>query len=153
MAVGVTRNNLNAAMSRHMFAIANALGTGIVADAKAKVPVASGELQASIGYRVFQSRWVLRIQATAAHAWFVEFGTIHMRARPFIRPALATWLYPGIVAHVHIGGAVTFRGILHAVTPENLRIGRQFEKRLSRFSRSDSLRHRQDASDPGRDIT
>jgi HK97 gp10 family phage protein len=152
MATGVTRNNLHSAMSRHMTAVAHGLGSRIVAEAEARVPVATGELKESIGYRVFPSRWVLRIQATAAHAWFVEFGTLHMRARPFIRPALAAWLYPGVVAHVQINGLVTFRGVPHAMTAENLRIGRQFEKRLSRFNRGTNLRHKQDASDPGRDV-
>jgi len=50
-------------------------------------PVRTGFLRASVV--IFEvEQWVRKISATAHYASFVEFGTIRMAAKPFMRPAL-----------------------------------------------------------------
>lgn len=50
------------------------------------VSVRTGFLQSTIYYTV--TGFVLEFGAAANYAWYVECGTWHMTARPFIRPAL-----------------------------------------------------------------
>lgn len=58
--------------------------------AKQFVPVRTGQLQNSIYARVRE--WVVEIGAEAAYALFVEFGTRHIQARPYLYPAIAEHL-------------------------------------------------------------
>lgn len=59
--------------------------------AKALAPVLTGTLVRSISSRHSGAgaRQKITISASAPHAPYVEFGTARMRARPFLRPALA----------------------------------------------------------------
>ncbi|MCS7124780.1 MAG: HK97 gp10 family phage protein [Candidatus Bathyarchaeota archaeon] len=54
-------------------------------DAKALAPVRTGRLRGSIYAKT--SGWTVEVGATAEYAIYVEFGTRHMQAQPFIRPA------------------------------------------------------------------
>src|SRR5258708_763976 len=63
-------------------------GKRIVARAKQLVPVRTGQMRDSIGYIYRQSDKKLILHADHPAAFFVEFGTRLMRARPFLRPAL-----------------------------------------------------------------
>jgi HK97 gp10 family phage protein len=51
-----------------------------------RVPVKTGRLQRSIYSKI--GEWVAEVGAEAAYAMFVELGTRHMRARPFLYPAV-----------------------------------------------------------------
>jgi len=59
-------------------------------DAKAGVPVRSGELQRSIEKKVEDKgvKVIGSVYTDSPYANFVEFGTSRMRARPFMRPAI-----------------------------------------------------------------
>ncbi|MEM3699849.1 MAG: HK97 gp10 family phage protein [Candidatus Bathyarchaeia archaeon] len=54
--------------------------------AKQLAPVRTGHLRSSI-YAKIQD-WVAQIGAEATYALFVEFGTRHMQAHPFLYPAI-----------------------------------------------------------------
>jgi HK97 gp10 family phage protein len=58
----------------------------VKASARQRVPVKTGQLQRSIYSKI--SEWVAEVGAEAAYAMFVELGTRHMRARPFLYPAV-----------------------------------------------------------------
>ncbi len=58
----------------------------IKASARQRVPVKTGNLRSSIYSKI--SEWVAIVGAEAAYAMFVELGTRHMRARPFLYPAI-----------------------------------------------------------------
>lgn len=58
-------------------------------EAKQKAPVDTGHLRASIGtQQVNQLTWYVRAQAH--YALYVEMGTRHMRAQPYMGPAVET---------------------------------------------------------------
>ena len=59
-------------------------------EARRRVPVRSGYLQSTI-YAVVRD-WVIHVGAEAAYALFVELGTRHMQARPFLWPAIQQYL-------------------------------------------------------------
>lgn len=61
------------------------VGDAILADARAKAPVATGELRDS-GFSEVSGDHV-QVGFTAEHAPYVELGTVHMHARPYLRPA------------------------------------------------------------------
>jgi len=54
--------------------------------ARQLVPVKTGRLRGSIFTRVHE--WVANIGAEAPYAMFIEFGTRHVQARPYLYPAL-----------------------------------------------------------------
>jgi HK97 gp10 family phage protein len=58
--------------------------------ARQMVPVKTGYLQSTI-YATVQD-WVVNIGADATYALFVEQGTQHMRAQPFLYPAIQLYL-------------------------------------------------------------
>ncbi len=64
-------------------------GEAIVAKAKELVHVDTGQTQASIGYTYRQSDKTLSIHADTPWALFLEMGTRHSQAYPYIRPAIA----------------------------------------------------------------
>lgn len=55
--------------------------------ARTNAPVDTGELQGSIEAEML-SEFEGHVIATAEHAPFVEFGTVHMVAQPFMAPAV-----------------------------------------------------------------
>jgi HK97 gp10 family phage protein len=64
----------------------NRLGGEIEADAKVACPVDTGRLRDSISHEVDGD--TVRVTASAPYAAYVEDGTQHMAAEPFLRPAL-----------------------------------------------------------------
>jgi HK97 gp10 family phage protein len=58
----------------------------VASTAQSICPVDTGELQSSIGVEM-QSEFEGHVVATAEHAPYVEFGTVHMMAQPFLGPA------------------------------------------------------------------
>jgi HK97 gp10 family phage protein len=54
------------------------------------VPVKTGRLRSSIYAKI--QEWVAEIGAEATYALFVEFGTRSMQARPYLYPAIQTYL-------------------------------------------------------------
>lgn len=65
-----------------------------VADVKAaamrSVPVRTGHLRSTI-YATIRE-WVANVGADATYALFVELGTVHMRAQPYLYPAIQQYL-------------------------------------------------------------
>jgi HK97 gp10 family phage protein len=74
-----TRENLNAVL------VKNASDAASIA--RQIVPVDTGFLQESIAVSV-SSGGVIRLEANAPYAGYVEYGTVHMSPQPFIRPAI-----------------------------------------------------------------
>jgi len=66
----------------------HAAGRDAVAHAKGVVPVDTGRLQRSIDYVVGEGP-VLVIYAATDYARYVEEGTAHMAAQPYLGPAVA----------------------------------------------------------------
>ena len=63
----------------------------IAEDARARVRASSsdtGELENSIETTVDPRTLTATVEATAPHAAFVEYGTVHQAAQPFMTPAL-----------------------------------------------------------------
>jgi HK97 gp10 family phage protein len=58
--------------------------------ARRTVPVRTGYLQSTI-YALVKD-WVIHVGAEATYALFVELGTRHMRARPYLWPAIQQYL-------------------------------------------------------------
>lgn len=54
--------------------------------AKQLVPVRTGHLRSSIYANI--KEWVADIGAEATYAYFVELGTRHMKAQPYLEPAI-----------------------------------------------------------------
>lgn len=68
--------------------------TKVVQTAKQLVPVRTGNLRDSIGLAPGTEGGrtgtaLVSVVATAPYAGYVEFGTVHMAPRPYMRPALA----------------------------------------------------------------
>jgi len=63
--------------------------SGLVVEGKAKLlaPVDTGRLRNSIK-SVMQSKTVVRVGTNVFYAKFMEFGTVFISPRPFLRPAL-----------------------------------------------------------------
>jgi HK97 gp10 family phage protein len=62
----------------------------VKAEAMRTVPVKTGYLRSTI-YATVQN-WVVNIGAEATYALFVELGTKHMQARPYLWPAIQKYL-------------------------------------------------------------
>ena len=65
--------------------ITRGTGKAIVDTAQDIVAFDSGELHDSIG--LIERSGGVDVVATAGHAGFIEFGTVHMPPQPFLRPA------------------------------------------------------------------
>lgn len=93
IAIKVTKNRLGAIadiLPRATGAIVNKHGQAMEATAKRLVPVDTGALQASIQWRMVNTT---DGELTAGggdvnYEGFVEFGTRHMAAQPYLRPAV-----------------------------------------------------------------
>jgi HK97 gp10 family phage protein len=62
----------------------------VKAEAMRTVPVKTGYLRSTIYAQV--QNWVVNFGADAAYAYFVEFGTKRMAARPYLWPAIQRYL-------------------------------------------------------------
>ncbi len=70
-------------------------GRRVVSRARRLVPVLSGDLQASIGFKVIDD-FALEIFAAEDYADLVEFGTSFMDAQPYLNPSVDE-LQPALV--------------------------------------------------------
>lgn len=69
-------------------AIRRSLGAAAVSEAGRPPRDPTGELANTLGAAVDAETSRLRITAASPHAVFLEYGTRHMAARPFLRPAV-----------------------------------------------------------------
>jgi len=76
----------DSAMQRRVHSQLAKWAADVKALAKQLVPVRTGYLRSSIYAKIRE--WVVQIGAEAAYAFFVEFGTRYMRARPYLYPAI-----------------------------------------------------------------
>lgn len=77
---------LDSGVQQHVHAQLAGWAADVEALAKQLVPVKTGHLRGSIYAKI--NEWAAEIGAEAAYACWVEFGTRHMRARPYIFPAV-----------------------------------------------------------------
>ncbi|MEM3697115.1 MAG: HK97 gp10 family phage protein [Candidatus Bathyarchaeia archaeon] len=80
----------DSAMKEHVQRLLASWAEKVKAYAKQLAPIRTGYLRSSI-YAKIQD-WVAEIGAEATYALFVEFGTRHMQARPFLYPAIQEYL-------------------------------------------------------------
>ena len=96
VSVHVVSNDLPAVRKAIMAGVARDVewaGFGIEAAAKVKVPVLTGTLRRSI-HTVFSSDCMrATVGPSVLYGKFVELGTRHMAARPYLRPAFEL-VYP-----------------------------------------------------------
>jgi len=76
----------DSAMQSHVQRQLTSWTEAVKVSAKQLVPVRTGHLRESIYAKI--SEWVAEIGSEAVYALFVEFGTRHMRARPYFFPAV-----------------------------------------------------------------
>ncbi|MEM0006816.1 MAG: HK97 gp10 family phage protein [Candidatus Bathyarchaeia archaeon] len=86
------------------------MGCGVREYARSLAPVRTGYLRSTIYATV--KDWVAEIGAEASYAMFVEFGTRHMKARPY--------LYPAIQEHLPRLEAVIVEALEHAASEAGL---------------------------------
>jgi bacteriophage protein of unknown function (DUF646) len=83
-----------------------AKGAGdIAAQAAVIAPIRTGHLRASIKPRRVSSD-EYAVTAGAAYAGFVEYGTVHMRPRPYMRPATDAVIPSVEKALLEVGGKI-----------------------------------------------
>ena len=73
-------------MQRHVHRQLASWAADVKALAKQLAPVRTGHLRSSIYAKI--SEWVAEIGAEATYALFVELGTRHMQAQPYLYPAI-----------------------------------------------------------------
>jgi HK97 gp10 family phage protein len=83
-------SKLDSGMQGHVHQYLASLAAEIKAEARRLVPVRTGYLKSTIYARI--QEWVAQIGADAAYALFVELGTRHMRAQPYLWPAIQEYL-------------------------------------------------------------
>lgn len=82
-----TASRLRAAVNRIGNQRVEHIALAIANEAIQLAPVDTGELKQSIRARMINPRF-WRASAHAPHALHVEFGTLHTRAQPYLRPAI-----------------------------------------------------------------
>jgi HK97 gp10 family phage protein len=73
-------------MQRHVHRLLASWAADVKALAKQLAPVRTGHLRSSIYAKI--SEWVAEVGAEATYALFVELGTRHMQAQPYLYPAI-----------------------------------------------------------------
>jgi HK97 gp10 family phage protein len=73
-------------MQRHVHRLLVSWAADVKALAKQLAPVRTGHLRSSIYAKI--SEWVAEVGAEATYALFVELGTRHMQAQPYLYPAI-----------------------------------------------------------------
>lgn len=81
-----TMQKFDSGMQRQVHRFLASWAADVKAAAMRKVPVVTGHLRSTI-YATIRE-WVAEIGAEATYALFVELGTRHMRARPYLYPAI-----------------------------------------------------------------
>jgi HK97 gp10 family phage protein len=82
----VAMRSFDSAMQREVYRYLHSWASDIKALAKQLVPVRTGYLRSTIYAKI--QEWVAEIGAEAAYALFVELGTRHMQAQPYLYPAI-----------------------------------------------------------------
>ena len=77
------------ALEEEVHAIVENTGDNMVTYAQGIVPVRTGNLMASIFAEVDEDNLAVTLGAAADYASFIEYGTMKMRAQPFLEPAAA----------------------------------------------------------------
>ena len=77
------------ALEEEVHAIVENTGDNMVTYAQGIVPVRTGNLMASIFAEVDEDNLAVTLGAAADYASFIEYGTVKMRAQPFLEPAAA----------------------------------------------------------------
>ena len=77
------------ALEEEVHTIVENAGDNMVIHAQGIVPVRTGNLMASIFAEVDEDNLAVTLGATADYASFIEYGTVKMRAQPFLEPAAA----------------------------------------------------------------
>ena len=75
------------ALEEEIHNIVESAGDNMVSYAQGIVPVRTGNLMASIFSEVDPDDLSIALGATADYASFIEYGTVKMRAQPFLQPA------------------------------------------------------------------
>ena len=75
------------ALEEEIHNIVESAGDNMVSYAQGIVPVRTGNLMASIFSEVDPDDLSITLGATADYASFIEYGTVKMRAQPFLQPA------------------------------------------------------------------
>ena len=75
------------ALEEEVHNIVENAGDSMVTYAQGIVPVRTGNLMASIFADVDEDNLSVTLGATADYASFIEYGTVKMRAQPFLQPA------------------------------------------------------------------
>jgi HK97 gp10 family phage protein len=81
-----TMQQFDSAMQKYVHRQLASWAADIKALAKQLVPVRTGHLRSSIYAKI--QEWVAEIGAEATYALFVELGTRHMQAQPYLYPAI-----------------------------------------------------------------
>ena len=76
------------ALEEEVHNIVENVGDNMVTYAQGIVPVRTGNLMASIFADVDEDNLSVTLGATADYASFIEYGTVKMRAQPFLQPAV-----------------------------------------------------------------
>jgi HK97 gp10 family phage protein len=82
--------NFDQALQMHVHRQLASWAADVKADAMRRAPVKTGRLRSSIYAKI--RGWVVNIGAEATYALFVELGTRHMSARPYLWPAIQQYL-------------------------------------------------------------
>jgi HK97 gp10 family phage protein len=82
--------NFDSGIQKHVHRLLASWAADVKALTRQLVPVRTGHLRQSIYAEVRE--WVVQIGAEATYAMFVEFGTRYMQARPYLYPAIQTYL-------------------------------------------------------------
>ena len=77
------------ALEEEVHTIVENAGDNMVTYAQGIVPVRTGNLMVSIFAEVDEDNLAVTLGATADYASFIEYGTVKMRAQPFLEPAAA----------------------------------------------------------------
>jgi HK97 gp10 family phage protein len=85
-----TMFKLDSGIQRHVHQFLASLAADIKAEAERLVPVRTGYLKSTIYAKI--QEWLAQIGADAAYALFVELGTKHMHAQPYLWPAIQQYL-------------------------------------------------------------
>ena len=81
---------LDAALQNEVIRFLISWAADVKALAEKLVPVKTGYLRSTIYAKV--QEWIVNVGADATYAYFVEAGTKYMAARPYLYPAIQTYL-------------------------------------------------------------
>jgi len=85
-----TMRQFDSAVQKHVHRQLASWAADVKALARQLAPVRTGHLRSTIYADV--KGWVARIGAEATYALYVELGTRHMQARPYLYPAIQAYL-------------------------------------------------------------